>query len=129
MTISNDAGGRARVETLPRPQRGTTRCQLTIPLGHPLCRLLEIERGTVFEVEQRRTYEAGPGLTKVCLIEPATGARRAADQNLQAVDDHQPALMCDGLYLGRGAAPARPESGTTQRNNKPEAMAVVAGRT
>ena len=96
---------------------------------HPLCRLIEIERGTVFEVEQRRTYEAGPGLRKVCLIEPATGARRAVDQNLQPVDDHQPALMCDGLYLGRGAAPARPESGTTQRNNKPEAMAVVAGRT
>ena len=66
---------------------------------HPLCRLIEIERGTVFEVEQRRTYEAGPGLTKVCLIEPATGARRAVDQNLQPVDDHQPALMCDGLYL------------------------------
>lgn len=67
-------------------REGTTRCHLHIPLGHPASVMID-EDGIAFEVENVRTYEAGPGVTALFEILPCTGRRVQVGGNLLPVSE------------------------------------------
>ena len=89
-------GAPSRVGDVDRQPDGSARCALHIPLGHPASRMLTINEN-VIEVENARTYVAGPGRTPVRAIDPQT--RRAEPV---AID-----LLPAGL--GRAALTTTPE--------------------
>ena len=65
------------------------RCELHIPLEHPASVMIDQE-GIAFEIENVRTYEAGPGVTRLLEIDPLSGDATQVGGNLLPVSETNP---------------------------------------
>ena len=105
---------------------GTASCRVRIPLGHPASRFYEPD-GTPFEVEHEREFVAGPGVTTLRAVDPASGAESAVGANLLPTDEGN-ALIHVGAanlasFLRRAARRFDAEAGARPRGCEDQAAA------
>ena len=100
--------GRSKTGGWWQTPQGTTRCQLLVPLGHPGAVMID-QDGVAFEVENVRTYEAGPGVTALFEIVAGTDERVQVGGNLLPVSDTNPEVHvgADNLRAAVRAAARR----------------------
>ena len=100
--------GRSKTGGWWQTPQGTTRCQLHVPLGHPGAVMIDHD-GVAFEVENVRTYEAGPGVTALFEIVAGTDERVQVGGNLLPVSDTNPEVHvgADNLRAAVRAAARR----------------------
>lgn len=84
---------------------GRRTCRLKVPLGHAASQMTD-QDGVVFEVENEREYEAGPGMTTLKWVDPATGQRHPAGRDLLPANEDSAARIAANIlsaYLRKAA--------------------------